>query len=408
LPRPVRGKKSSTTGGIKRTRKKKERTKVATVKVVETLEKMIAFPTISNRPITELAAMVAERCETLGFSVEMFVSPLDETKVNVVCTAGPDDADGLILSGHMDVVPTAGQPWSSDPFKLSEREGKLYGRGTADMKGFIASTFHALDRLDLSNLKKQVVLVWTHDEEVGCQGSAQLVRELKALERKLPTQAIIGEPTDFRVLRMHPGHVTLDVTTTGAAAHSSKPDLGASAIKAMQRVLDMIEALEIELQQNRRLENFLERPWTTLNAGVISGGKAINLVPDSCTLSLGYRPLPGDEPLEVFDKLTERIEALSLPRGTSASMSILNVTPALLTPEGTPLQNTLMGHSSHNSCASASFATDGGNLSALGVNSLIFGPGSIDVAHKADEYIRLHDLVSAVDKIESIVRAHCM
>ncbi len=378
------------------------------MKVIETLAEMIAFPTVSNRPITELAAMVAHRCEALGFAVEMFVSPLDDTKVNVVCTAGPDDTDGLILSGHMDVVPTKGQPWSSDPFKLSERDGRLYGRGTADMKGFIASTIHALDRLDISALKKQLVLVWTHDEEVGCQGSAQLVRELKSIDRKLPSQAIIGEPTDFQVLRMHPGHVTVKLTTTGAAAHSSKPDLGASAIKAMQRVLTMIEEIEGELQQHRRLEQYLDRPWTTLNAGIISGGKAINLVPDTCDLSLGYRPLPGDDPMEVYKILSARLLELKLPQGTRADLSLINLTPSMLTPEGTPLQQTLMHHSTHESCAAASFATDGGNLSTLGVNSLIFGPGSIDVAHKADEFVSAKDLISAVDKIESIVRSICL
>jgi len=392
----------------KRKKRAKTRAQGVKVKVIDTLAEMIAFPTVSNRPITELAAMVSHRCEALGFSVEMFVSPLDKTKVNVVCTAGPNDTDGLILSGHMDVVPTEGQPWKSDPFKLSERDGKLYGRGSADMKGFIAATIHALSRIDLAALKQQLVLVWTHDEEVGCQGSAQLVRELKSIDRQLPSQAIIGEPTDFRVLRMHPGHVTLNVTTTGAAAHSSKPDLGASAIKAMQRVLVMIEDLEGELQQHQRLGQFLERPWTTLNAGIISGGKAINLVPDSCELSVGYRPLPGDDPLEVYEKLRGRLNELSLPSGTGADLSLLNVTPSMLTPEGTPLQQTLMRHSTHDTCAAASFATDGGNLSTLGVKSLIFGPGSIDVAHKADEYVRAGDLISAVDKMESIVRASCL
>jgi len=378
------------------------------VEVIDTLAEMIAFPTVSNRPITELASMVAHRCESLGFSVEMFVSPTDPTKVNVVCSAGPEDSDGLILSGHMDVVPTTGQPWSSDPFRLTARDGNLYGRGTADMKGFIASTIHALGRLDLSALKQQLVLVWTHDEEVGCQGSAQLVKELKRIDRRLPSQAIIGEPTDFRILRMHPGHVTLKITALGEAAHSSKPDLGASAIKAMHRILGMVEKLEADLQQDRRLEEFLDRPWTTLNAGIISGGKAINLVADTCELSLGYRPLPGDDPLDVFRQLNERLQELKLPPGTSAKIALMNVTPSMLTPEGTDLQHTLIQHSSHDTCSAASFATDGGNFSELGVNSLIFGPGSIDVAHKADEYIRANDLISAVGKLESIVRSRCL
>ena len=372
------------------------------------LQRLIAYPTVSNRPIRSLASHLAERAEDCGFQVTTYESPHDPTKVNVVATIGPEDADGLILSGHMDVVPTEGQPWDSDPFVLTERDGRLYGRGTADMKGFIACCLHACDALDLSRLKRQLVLIWTHDEEVGCQGSALLAEALRDSPRRLPTECLIGEPTDFQILRMHPGHVSVRIETFGESAHSSKPDLGASAIKAMQRVLTLCEEVENELLHERRLEESLDRPWVAFNVGQIQGGQAVNLVPDHCELLLGYRPLPGDDSKAVFNRLTEGIDALPLPEGTRAKASIRTLSPALLTPEGLALQAALEEHACHKKLGAASFATDGGNLASLGIQSLIFGPGSIDVAHKANEYVSREALERGAKMVEAVIRDRCL
>ncbi|MCB9763998.1 MAG: acetylornithine deacetylase [Alphaproteobacteria bacterium] len=374
---------------------------------VETLRRLVGWPTISSNPLTELAAYVAQRCEDVGFKVERFEDQDSPGKVNVVCAAGPAGTDGLILSGHMDVVPVAGQAWSVDPFTLTERDGRLLGRGTSDMKGFIAASIEALGRLDLSRLQRELVLIWTHDEEVGCVGSAKLASRLAAEGRALPSEALIGEPTDFRILRMHPGHVALTITTFGEAAHSSKPDLGASAIKAMGRVITMLEQLEAELMRSRRFEDLLERPWVTMNMGTLHGGQAVNIVPDHCALMVGYRPLPGDDALAVFRVIEARARALKLPDSTRVEVHLERQTPSMLSPEGTPLQGLLTPHACCAETAAASFATDGGNLQALGVRSLIFGPGSIDVAHKADEYVRADALAQAVDVIEAVVRARC-
>jgi acetylornithine deacetylase len=374
--------------------------------LVDALARMVAFPTVSDRPITALAAYVARRCEDLGFKVDWYRDDAHpEDKANLVCTAGPPGEDGLVLSGHMDVVPTEGQPWSSDPFRLSARDGRLYGRGTADMKGFIACALDALGRIDVGRLRRQVALIWTHDEEIGCVGSARLVPKLAAAGRRLPREAIIGEPTDFRIFRMHPGHVAVDVTTRGASAHSSKPDLGANAIGAMARVVLMLEALQVELARERRLEDYLERPFVVTNSALIRGGVAVNLVPDACRLTVGYRPLPGDDPLDVARRVEARLAEMRLPAGTSAQLEVGRAAPGMLTPAGTPLERLLACHASHPEPTAAAYATDGANLSTLGMDCLIFGPGSIDVAHKADEYIDAADLDRGADALESILRA---
>lgn len=375
---------------------------------IQLLKPLIAFDTVSSRSVMGLATHMASACEKLGFEVELLSDPDDPHKANVLCMAGPQKEGGLILSGHMDVVPTEDQPWHSDPFRLTEREGKLYGRGTADMKGFLACTLAALGRLDLKKLREPLALMWTYDEEVGCRGSHKLVHALQKTPRILPSEALIGEPTDFKILRMHPGHVSIKIVTHGLAAHSSKPDQGASAIKAMARILNTIETLEGELMQERRHEAHLERPFVVMNVGTIRGGQAVNIVPDRCDILLGYRPLPGDEALAVAKRLKERIEALGVREPLEWSMEVLSATPALLTPEGQPLQAILAPHAQSPNTGAAAFATDGGNLAALGIGSLIFGPGSIDVAHKANEYVEASALLRGTDAIEKIIATRCL
>ncbi len=373
--------------------------------VVPDLERLISFPTVSNRPLTALAAYVTERFESMGFRIERFDDPTETGKCSLIASIGPAGTDGLILSGHMDVVPTEGQPWSSDPFALTERDGKLYGRGTADMKGFIAACMQALGRIPPSAYSRELILIWTHDEEVGCLGSARLVDALSGGDRLFPKACLIGEPTNFRILRMHPGHVGIAVDVTGEAAHSSRPDLGVNAIEACADIVIAARDLARELECEAIELPELDRPWVAFNIAGIRGGNAINIVPDTCRLEIGYRPLPGMEPHAVYGRLIERIEALGL--STPVRTEILRTTPGLMTSEGTPLQRLLEPHADHPGCGAATFATDGGNLSRLGIEPLVFGPGSIEVAHQADEFVELGQLLRAAHVIENVVRQRC-
>ncbi len=376
--------------------------------LIDTLSRLVAWPTVSSRPVTALAAHMASAHEQSGFRIERFEASDLDGKVNIVASAGPPGTDGLVLSGHMDVVPTDGQPWRSDPFEVVEREGALFGRGTADMKGFLAATLHALARIDVHALRRELVLVWTHDEEVGCLGSARLAHELAERGRSLPEACLIGEPTDFRILRMHPGHVGMELEFTGRAAHSSRPDLGVNAIAAAAQAVQLIDEIAAELRAHTAHADLLERPWVTVNVGEIVGGSAINIVPDRCVVRIGYRPLPGMDPEAVFTTIAERVHARwSEGAGARATARVLRITPSLLTAEGTALQALLAPHAAHPHCGAATFATDGGNLAKLGCRPLIFGPGSIEVAHQADEHVPIDQLVRAVDVIEEIVRARC-
>ena len=369
--------------------------------VQSSLADLVAFDSVSNRPLETMVRYVSERFERLGLKVEEFRDPRYPGKANIVASAGPNAPGGLALSGHLDVVPTEGQHWTSDPFKLTERDGLLLGRGSADMKGFLAATLHALEHVDLKKLKRQLTLIWTHDEEVGCLGSAALVDALKHDGRALPSECWIGEPTDFQIFRMHPGHVEVRIETQGVAAHSSKPDLGDSALTRMTGVLQALEQIRNELMRETRLTDFLERPYVTINPAIIQGGTAVNIVPDHVSLLVGYRPLPGDAPEAVADRIRERVQ----PFG--ASVQVLRVTPAMHTPSGSALERLCARHTHDPTPKAAAFATDGGNLEALGMTSIVFGPGSIDVAHRPDECMAQDALHRAVDVITEIVNDRC-
>jgi len=198
----------------------------------------------------------------------------------------------------------------------------------------------------------------------------------------------------------------MEVQLSGAAAHSSRPDLGINAIESAAEVVAAVREVARELASEARADlPEMDRPWVAVNVARITGGSAINIVPDGCTLQIGYRPLPGMPPESVFERIRQRVEALALPG--RADCRILRVTPSMLTPDGTALQALLQHHSPHHGCGAASFATDGGNLARLGVQPLVFGPGSIEVAHQANEHVPIAQLHRAVDVIEQVVRARC-
>jgi acetylornithine deacetylase len=373
----------------------------------EELSRLVAFPSVSHRAMRDLAAYVAGRFEDLGATAALWDDETDPGKCSVVACIGPEADGGLTLSGHLDVVPTDGQPWSSDPFAMTARGERLVGRGTADMKGFLAATLCALQGLDRAAMRAPLWLVWTHDEEVGCFGSAQIARRMVASGQRLPDACWIGEPTEFAVLRMHPGHVAVEVEVTGLAAHSSRPGLGRNAI--VRAVGVVTAALEVASALESERPAGASSPWVPINVATIEGGSAINIVPDRCVIRIGYRPPPGMDAELPFQRL-ERILDATLPATLdganlpSHTAKILRITPSLLTAADVPLRKMLRPYEVPGESEMATFATDGGNLVKAGAKPLVFGPGSISVAHKADEYLLRSDLLRAVDVVREVVR----
>lgn len=366
---------------------------------VDLLDRLVGFPSVSRDPLDDLVDAVAEVSDLPGLRIERFADPDQPGKSSLVCTAGPDDTDGLVITGHLDVVPVDGQPWTSDPFRLTRRDGRLVARGAADMKGFVAATLAALRTMDLRKLRRQLVLAWTHDEEVGTLGSALLVRN--TADRRWPTACLVGEPTDFRILRMHPGHTVVHVVARGVAAHSSMPELGRNAIDAAADALLALRRLGLLLAGEHHPRPGMERDHVVLNVGCIEGGVAVNVVPDRCAITVGLRQLPGMEP----DALVDRVRAAV---GPDFEVLLGRVTPSLLTEPGTPLEAHLRTHARSGVLGAAPFATDGGNLARLGMLPLVFGPGSIEVAHQADEWLDEGDLHRAVEVVSDLIGQRCL
>ena len=378
--------------------------------VVQTLSRLVAWDTVSHRPVTELAGFLAERAERAGMRVERFeTSP---GKVNVVATAGPASEDGLLLSGHMDVVPVEGQAWTSDPFTLTRREDRLIARGACDMKGFIAAALEAIDRVPVQRLRRELTLVWTHDEEIGCHGSRALVEQLRREQpdRRLPRAAIIGEPTDFRICRLHPGHTTFEIDCLGRPAHSSRPSLGLNAIRIAADVIDIIDEFSLHLASRPAHAELLPTPFTVLNVGRIHGGAAVNIVPERCTLTVGMRPLPGTTAGPLLAELEDRLadlRAKAQAQGGDVRLRLLQSSEPLDTPAACGHIHQLLPFANDRAVTGAPFATDGGNLALLGLEPVVFGPGSIDVAHRPDEHLREADLLRTVDFVEGLIHARC-
>lgn len=367
------------------------------------LKDLIAFKSISKQSNADIIDYLEHFLRPLGFDMVRIKSIDVPDRFNLLCQIGPAEPAGLMLSGHTDVVPVDGQNWLSDPFCLSEKDGRLIGRGTADMKGFIASTLCALKTISFDRLKQPLTLLWTYDEEVGCFGSQQAAPLLKEHLNYLPEAALIGEPTDFNILRMHAGHVTVRVHAKGKGAHSSDPTLGISAIKAINSALNGLFALEEELKQEISLAQYFKRPYVMLNVGEIHGGTAVNIVPDEASLVIGFRPLPDTSVEVTFDRIREAIsQRLSEPKA-KLTATIERSSPPMITKEGGRLEQILRPLAKSEANGAAQYSTDGGNLSQVGIECLVFGPGTIDVAHQANEWILQDDLEKAVDKIRTIL-----
>lgn len=382
--------------------------------VVDTLRRLVAWPTVSHRPLDALAGYLAERAEAAGMRVRHLES--SPGKVNLVAMAGPEgEPGGLTLSGHMDVVPVDDQDWASDPFTLTERDDRLFGRGTCDMKGFLAATVEALDTLPLHRLRRPLALVWTHDEEVGCLGSARLAETLGDEGHGLPTATVIGEPTGFAVLRLHPGHTTVAIEARGRSAHSSRPGLGLSAIELVLDAATICRAWAGELSERTAHAELLPTPFTTVNLGRIDGGSAVNIVPERCRLELGIRPLPGVDTEALLAELSARLEPVrTRARRLGGRLDLVRLQQAdpLLTSRQCAhlplLQECARAAGQDGQPGGAPFATDGGNLARLGLEALVFGPGSIDEAHRPDESLSKADLVRTVPLLQRLVRARCL
>lgn len=375
---------------------------------VEMIRRLVRIPSISsanpeldrpNRPVIDL---LANFCEDVGFAVEVLDVPGRPGKANLIARLGAGEG-GLVLAGHTDTVPFDEGAWRSDPFELTERNGLLHGLGSADMKGFFATALHAARAFSAGALREPLLLVATADEESTMAGARALVEAGRPRARR----AIVGEPTNLRPIRAHKGIVMERVTLRGRSGHSSDPSLGTSALEGMQEVIAEILAFRAELGERYRDPVFAV-PSPTLNLGRIQGGDAANRICGRCELDFDLRPLPGMSVpalrAELRDRLASRLEGIPLdidfrplvegvpPFETPASAEVVNATERL----------------TGQTAGSVLFCTEGPFFAALGMETVILGPGDIAVAHQPDENLPLASIEPAIDLYQKLISRFCV
>jgi acetylornithine deacetylase len=372
------------------------------------LAALVAFDTTSHASNLPLADFLADYLDRPGVRIERNAAA-DGRKTNLIISAGPEreDRSGVVLSGHMDVVPALEPDWQSDPFRLTAVDDRLFGRGAADMKGFLALAANRLAALDPASLRRPVVLLFTYDEEIGTLGARHFTETWPAPER-LPREVVIGEPTELRVVRAHKGMLRLRLRFAGRAAHSGFPHLGHNAIEPAARAIVALSALRRQMEGERSPSSgqFPEVPFAALNVGTIAGGSAANIVPDRCEVDLGIRLLPG----MTAEYMAERVRtAVAEALGDEPfQLEIVSLSPPVSTRADAPIHRELCAAVHQSREESVMFATDAGWLQGAGFECVLFGPASIKVAHRANEYMPIAELDRAGEVLEALVHRRCI
>ena len=386
----------------------------------ETARRLIAFDTVSSRSDAPAAEFLAERFESLGFKVTCQRIELSGVpQVNVIASAGPPVPDGLIISGHIDTVPFEGQPgWTRKPLQMEVEGDRIYGRGSSDMKGFLAQCVEAAAVINRKELLRPLVFLFTAGEEVGYAGAEKVAPELAHLLGDVPPPRLawIGEPTSYRVCHAHKSIVTFEITVDGRGGHSGTPDQGVNAIAVMGKVLEVLGRLQHERASSpdpRFVETFPEAPCDVMNLGTIQGGLAANMIAERCVVKVSYRSLPDADPLALYRELQQRVSkidthdyALGKFRA-KVTFSPPMAFPSLNSPRDTPLEKALFAATGATVSRGAPFGTDGGWFAHAGIDSLICGPGDLDQAHQPNESLRRDAFERGTQIIVEVVRRIC-
>ena len=365
-------------------------------RTIEILAKLIAFPTVSTESNLDMIRYLSDRLTALGARC-ITVQSDDGTKANVFATLGPDMPGGIMLSGHTDVVPVTDQNWTTDPFEMTERDGKLFGRGTCDMKGFVAAALAFAETIDAEALTNPIQFAFTHDEESGCLGAQNLVAELEA-RGIVPDIAIIGEPTEMRVIEGHKGCYEYTTKFTGLEGHGSAPDDGVNAVEYAARYVTKLLDLREALKPRAPANSAFDPPWTTINIGRIAGGIAHNVIVGKADLDWEMRPVQTDDADFVKVALAEYVDKTLLPAmkavDPKAGISLETIAEVVgLEPMAQNKARDLVAElTGANRADLVAFGTEAGLFQQLGTSAVVCGPGSIKQAHKPDEFIEIDQL----------------
>lgn len=372
---------------------------------VELLEKLVGFDTVSSKSNMELIRFVQDRLAAHGVEATLIPNE-DGGKANLWATIGPVQPGGVCLSGHTDVVPVEGQPWDTDPFTLTDKgDGKLYGRGTCDMKAFPATALALLPEMLAKPLKRPIHFAFSYDEEVNCLGAPKMIAEIgKSLP--LPSVVIIGEPSDMKIVSAHKGSWGMRVAVTGKEAHSSQTHRGVSAVMNACRMVAKLDEMARARAANPKPETGFDPPYSTIHVGMINGGTAHNIISRHCEFGVDIRFLPEDFAEDIIDEFKDwcarEIEPAmkAVDPATGVEIEISSRVPGLAHREDSEAEALVRSITGDNETRCVSYCTEGGQFQQAGMAVVICGPGSIDQAHKPNEYVARDQ----VDQCEAFMR----
>ena len=384
---------------------------------IDWLTRLIAFDTVSRHSNLALIEDVQAYCEQLGLTVDLTFNAA-KNKANLFVTvpagANADDVNhGLVLSGHTDVVPVDGQDWTSEPFTATIRGDKLYGRGACDMKGFIACALTLLPQaVKLSNagkLRRPLHLALSFDEEVGCLGAPLILADLKA-RGITPDYCIVGEPTNMAMVVAHKGIAVYRCRVHGKSAHSSLTKQGVNAISYASRLIGYVDELAEEISHRSDNDAMFDVPYSTLSVGTIKGGTATNIVPNLCEFTFDYRNLPHmtqDDILVPIQAKVAELNAQMQARAPETGIELLQEesVPAMTDSDSAELQALIAALTGDDTRHKVAYATEGGQFTNAGIPTIICGPGSIEQAHKADEYVALSEMVRCDEFLQKLLNS---
>jgi acetylornithine deacetylase len=373
--------------------------------VQKTLAELVAIDSVSSRSNSTIVDYLAQRCESIGMSTKRlpYTDAGGVEKINLLALSGANFSDNtavqLALVGHTDTVPY--DPNWTEALQLTEREGKLFGRGACDTKAFIAASLTAIEKIEVKNLSKPFALVFTADEEIGLIGAKRLA-QTRALHS---SYAIVGEPTSLQPMRAGKGYCLAEIAVKGHEAHSAYPSLGWSAVFGAARLIRAIEEIARRLEAEQHAA--FDPAFTTLNVGLLQGGTAKNVIPGECHFTLEWRPIPGQDPKRLLDLLAEAIDVeKSRDSEFNCEVDAARADEGFETSPGSTLV-TLLEKLSGNEAGTVAFGTEAAQMTELGAQAVVFGPGNIRVAHRTGEFVPVAELEACMSILRQAIESLC-
>ncbi len=383
-----------------------DKTMTETKSSIQLIEDLVSFDTTSRNSNLEIIEYIKGYLEGFGLQSEL-VYDATGRKANLFATIGPHDIGGVALSGHTDVVPVDGQNWSTDPYELSDSDNRLYGRGTSDMKSFIAVCLAKVPQIIDSNLNTPIHFVFSYDEEIGCVGVRTLLDELIGRKNK-PKSCVIGEPTGMRVVRSHKGKISRRCSIHGLESHSGLAHIGVNAVEAAAEIIAFLKREARRYRDDGPFDDAFTPTYTTVHTGLVRGGTALNIVPKFCAFEAEVRHLPSDDPQRIWNRMHQFIEAEILPEMQAVfphariDWEDLSTIPALASSDE-ELIELAQDLSNTTGTGCVSFGTEAGLFEEIGIPSVVCGPGHIDQAHKPDEFIAKDQIYQCESFIDNLL-----